>query len=172
MSFNFEDLNQNIREKMLEEVNLDISNKVLFFSKRLNQDGLAKYQDLLIDSIKFGNEQTFADSMRQLNIFNATERRSNGTVAKVPSNAHEVLAGGEFNRFYIRALALVAIAEAKKLEVYRAKQVTSARSDSEQKIGALVEPALLLADLRKNIGIDTFLGLPGGVNSGLSVKLV
>jgi hypothetical protein len=35
----------------------------------------------------------------------------------------------------------------------------------------LVNAAALLTDLRGSIGIDTHLGIPGGVNSGLSVRL-
>lgn len=172
MSFNFEDLNQNIREKMLEEVNLDVSSNNLYYSKRFNQNGLDGYLNLLVESIKNGNEQTLAESIKQENMFKPSSIDKNGRVSKTPVNAHEVLADGEFNRFYIRALALIAINEEKKLEVYRAKNVLNARSASATKIGEPVDPRALLADLRENIGIDTFLGLPGGVNSGLSVKLI
>lgn len=82
-----------------------------------------------------------------------------------------MLAEGEFNRYYIRALCLRAIEEGKKLKVYRAKEVGNPRSESAVKIGQEVDSQLLLADLRKNIGIDTCFGLPAGPNSGLSVRL-
>ncbi|OTM89967.1 hypothetical protein [Acinetobacter baumannii] len=172
MGFNFLDLNDNIRNAMLEEVNLDISSNTLYYSKRFNQHGIDSYPNILIESIKGGNEQTLANAIRKDHMFNASSVDKNGRASKTPSNAHETLAEGEFNRFYIRALARIAINENKELEVYRAKEVSNARSESIQKIGITVNPNDLLADLRKNIGIDTFLGLPGGVNSGLSVKLV
>ena len=90
----------------------------------------------------------------------------------MPVNAPDVLAEGEFNRFYMRGVCRRAIVESvSKLVVYRAKPVENPRPDSESKLGATVEPSALLADLRANIGIDTFLGLPAGPNSGLCVKL-
>lgn len=172
MQFNFLDLDDDVRKLMLEEVNLDISNNNLYYSKRFNKNGIDKYSHLLVESIKSGNEQTLADSMKQEDMFNATEVRKNGVSAKVPFDANKILADGEFNRFYIRALALIAINQNKSLEVYRAKDVVGARSASIAKIGEIVDPNTVLEDLRKNIGIDTFLGLPNGVNSGLSVKFI
>lgn len=89
----------------------------------------------------------------------------------MPSNAHETLSEGEFNRFYIRALCLRAINEGRELEVYRAKQVSNPRPDFQMMIGRIVDAETLLNDLRKNIGVDSALGLPNGPNSGLSVKI-
>jgi hypothetical protein len=87
-------------------------------------------------------------------------------------NAHEMLAEGEFNRFYIRAICLRAIEDGvPEVIVYRAKPVEHARAESEQKIGKGVAPEALLRDLRAHPGIDTALGLPQGPNSGLSVYL-
>jgi hypothetical protein len=87
-------------------------------------------------------------------------------------NAHEMLAEGEFNRFYIRALCLRAIEDGvSEVIVYRAKDVEHARSESQQKIGSRVAAELLLRDLRTHVGVDTALGLPPGPNSGLSVHL-
>ena len=88
------------------------------------------------------------------------------------SNAHEMLAEGEFNRFYIRALCLRAIEDGMaQVIVYRAKAVQNARSESERKIGQGVPVEALLRDLRTHPGVDTALGLPPGPNSGLSVRL-
>ena len=91
----------------------------------------------------------------------------------MPWNAAQTLAEGEFNRFYIRAVRRATLEDGgETVEVYRAKAVADPRPDSEAKIGALVNAAVLLADLRQNIGIDTALGLPNGPNSGLSVRRV
>lgn len=88
------------------------------------------------------------------------------------SNAHEMLAEGEFNRFYIRAICLRAIEDGiSEVVVYRAKRVQHARSESERKIGQLVSAEPLLRDLREHPGADTALGLPPGPNSGLSIQL-
>ena len=88
------------------------------------------------------------------------------------SNAHQMLAEGEFNRFYIRALCVRA-SEDNNVEVivYRAKAVENARSASQQMIGQRMSAEALLHDLRSSPGVDTALGLPPGPNSGLSVRL-
>ncbi|MDP9470553.1 MAG: hypothetical protein M3Q71_07785 [Chloroflexota bacterium] len=57
------------------------------------------------------------------------------------------------------------------VEVYRAKQVTSPRLESQRMLGKLVDPEELLNDLRAHPGTDTALGLPSGPNSGLSIRL-
>jgi hypothetical protein len=80
------------------------------------------------------------------------------------------LAEGEFNRLYIRALCRRAIAEEADLQVYRAR--FSSQPDSESRIGELIDPAALLADLRAHNGQKTDLGVPGHPNSGVSVRLV
>lgn len=90
----------------------------------------------------------------------------------VPFDANEVLAEGEFNRFYLRGLSRRAINDRiKNLIVYRAKEVAVARSASVALIGTAVHPATLLGDLREHPGVDTALGLPAGPNSGLSARL-
>jgi hypothetical protein len=171
MSFDFQNLNEETRKKMLEEVKYDISNNNLYYSKRFSQKGINDYPDLLIKHVQNGNEISLAHELNQNGRFNPTEQTVKG-IKKVPVNAHETLAEGEFNRFYVRALCLNAIESGKKLEVYRAKEVSHSRSDSQNKIGELVTPEQLLSDLRTNIGVDTALGLPSGPNSGLTVKLV
>jgi|SRR5438093_440866 len=107
---------------------------------------------------------------------NATEERRKPkggfTTVRVPVTTPEMLAEGEFNRFYLRGLCLRAVAEGiSYLVIHRAKGVANPRLDSEAKIGTSVGVAALLADLRKNVGIDTALGLPPGPNSGLSAHL-
>lgn len=83
-----------------------------------------------------------------------------------------MLAEGEFNRFYIRALCWITLLTGKKLKIYRAKFSQTPRIDSQRMIGSFIDAEQLLLDLRKNPGTDTALGLPPGPNSGLSVELV
>ncbi|WP_394651822.1 hypothetical protein [uncultured Acinetobacter sp.] len=170
MSFEFQNLNEETRKKMLEEIQHDISNNNLYLSKRFSQKGINDYPDLLIKHVQTGNEITLGKELSQNGRFNSMEETIKGP-KKVPINAHETLAQGEFNRFYVRALCLKAIESGKKLEVYRGKEVSQSRSDSQNKIGEFVEPEKLLSDLRTNVGVDTALGLPSGPNSGLTVKL-
>ena len=94
-------------------------------------------------------------------------------MVKVPYDANETLADGEFNRFYITALCLKALENKNiKLVVYRAKSVSRPRPESQAKIGQVVNPQSLLNDLRSTVGIDTSLGLPSGPNSGLSIMII
>ncbi|MCH7293598.1 hypothetical protein MMP65_19385 [Acinetobacter sp. ANC 3926] len=170
MSFDFQNLSKEVREKMQEEIKSDISKNNLYFSKRFNQKGRDEYSDILLKHVETGNEISLGNDLKQKGCFNSVEETKTG-VKNVPYNAHETFAEGEFNRFYVRGLCLIAISKQTKLQVYRAKNVENSRSASEQKIGSFIDPQKLLKDLRENIGIDTALELPPGPNSGLSVKL-
>lgn len=174
MAFNFKNLTEDVRKYMEDEVNADISKGTLYFGKNLSSQGIREYPRLLIESIRKGNEVTLAESL--IGLFNSHyERRtpSGGTTwAKVPGNANTMLAEGEFNRFYIRAICRKALDLNKQIKIYRAKFSVSPRAESERKIGLYVDANQLLHDLRSNVGTDTALGLPSGPNSGLSVEIV
>lgn len=176
MAFSFENLDKTTRRLMMAEVDYDISKNKLYESPRLTQKGIEEYANLLKKAIQEGNEITFASDLRTNGLIKSKElrkTRSGTTYASVPRTAHQTLAEGEFNRFYIRALCQRVIGEKKaKLQVYRAKQVSTPRTISQTKIGQIIEPTKVLADLRKNIGVDTALGLPPGPNSGLSVRII
>lgn len=175
MAFVFANLTDEIRTLMIKEIDMDIAKGSLYLSPRFNNEGKRKYLELLKDAVKYGNEETFASALIKNNCFNEYEIRTTkkGTIrAKVPVNAATVLAEGEFNRYYMRALCLKVIEDNTGiLVVYRAKEVSNPRQESEQKIGQTVVPNVLLDDLRNNIGIETHIGLPAGPNSGLSVKI-
>jgi hypothetical protein len=174
MQFNFKNLDDKTREMMEKELDFDLGQGKLYPSKRFNQEGKNIYPSLLREAIRAGNEQTLAMSLTP-NFFETKEIRitKNGPIsAQIPITANITLAEGEFNRFYMRALCILASEDSHLLKVYRAKQVSNPRIESEQMIGNNVDPKALLKDLRTNIGIDTFLGLPKGPNSGLSVELI
>ncbi len=175
MGFEYENLDSITRQFMMREVELDESNKKLFISSRLNLTGREMYSLVLKETILNGNEELLAKRIYEGNMLNTHElkKTKTGTVqAKVPVNAHIVLAEGEFNRFYIRALCLrVLEGNSEELLVYRARHSDNPRSESQFKIGMKVNPQKLLDDLRESIGVDTALGLPPGPNSGLSVKI-
>ncbi|MDA3780416.1 MAG: hypothetical protein PF487_09405 [Bacteroidales bacterium] len=168
--FNFLNLTSAIREKMLLEVNQDIKLNKLYISDRLNIHGKKIYTNILINCIKNGNEIDFEKNLCSGNYFNQSEYRKEKQV-KVPSNAPKLLAQSEFNRFYIRAICLQAIEDgSNEVEIYRARESSWSRSESEMKIGSKIEANILLDDLRSNIGQEPKI-LPE-VNSGLSIKLI
>ncbi|MBS1618446.1 MAG: hypothetical protein JST76_08000 [Bacteroidetes bacterium] len=177
MAFNFHNLNLDTRKAMLEELQRDVDTKVLYLSKRFNNNGVELYPNLLKVALEDGTEVTLSGDLNANNCFKEFEDRidkKTGSVkaAKVPITASQMFAEGEFNRFYIRAICLLAIDKGQKIEVYRARHSDNPRPDSEVLIGKQFDPSHILNDLRANIGIDTILGLPAGPNSGLSIKLV
>lgn len=115
------------------------------------------------------NELWLAQQIRG-NFLNSYQR-STGTTAAVPINAHLTLAEGEFNRYYMRGLCLRAIEEKiPMLIIERVKGVLNPRASSQRRLGASVDPNQLLADLRQ-YKEETVLEVPGGPNSGISVRL-
>ena len=169
MSFYFKNLNDQVRALMKEEVLRDENNGTLYISPRLNNVGKLIYSRLFIKNIMQGNDVSFAKDVGK---FLKDTIIKNGKVVSMPSNADEMLAQGEFNRFYIRALCRLAIDTNKKIKIYRAKNSFKPRKNSETKIGKIVNPEALLEDLRSHPGLETILGLPTGPNSGISVEIV
>jgi len=176
MVLDYKNLDERTRTLMLSEIERDIAAGTLYLSGNLNPQGQIDYPDLLRNAAQAGNEVSLAEAIRsRLNSHEKPRKLKSGGFSNPPimrSNAHEMLAEGEFNRFYIRALCLRAIDDGiSALIVYRAKAVENPRSESERKIGQSVQPEPLLSDLRSHPGVDTALGLPAGPNSGLSVRL-
>lgn len=176
MGMDYRNLDQTGRQLMLAEIERDIANGTLYLSDNLNPRGKTEYPSLLKAATREGTDVTLAtEILGRLNSHEKPRQLKSGALSKPPimrSNAHEMLAEGEFNRFYIRAICLRAIENgAPEVIVYRAKEVQSARPESTRKIGKGVPAEELLRDLRTNQGIDTALGLPPGPNSGLSLHL-
>lgn len=175
MGLAFRNLDQRSRELMLEELEMDLNSSTLYLSDRLTPNGRNLYSVLLENAFKTGDDATLANSLRN-GYFNSSylRRKPKGGYSDVtmPVNAPDMLAEGEFNRFYIRALCRRAIEEEKSIvRIYRAKFVSNPRPESESLIGHQTNAKQLLDDLRTNIGKDTTSGIPGGPNSGLSVEL-
>jgi hypothetical protein len=173
MALELENLDSASREFMLAELDQDERNSSLYFSERLSPAGVAAYPELLREAIAQGDDRTFEVAIDEPGLFNATEtymRLGKPVTAKISQRARQTLAEGEFNRFFIRGLcALVCSQGGGEVEIYRARESSQARPESEALIGTKVDAAELLDDLRANIGRPPTL-LPF-VNSGLSVRL-
>jgi hypothetical protein len=161
---------------MIAEIDRDMKAGTLYLSDNLSKQGCTDYPTLLRAAADSGSDTTLAEALLKcLNSHEKPRRLKSGEYSKPPvmrSNAHEMLADGEFNRFYMRALCLRAIEDGiKEVVVYRAKEVANARSASEQMIGKRMSTEALLNDLRTHPGVDTALGLPPGPNSGLCICL-
>ncbi len=163
--FNFKNLTKVFREKALQELESDYNDGKIYYSGRLNHNGKENFVDAFRNAISTGDEEEFENSIT--GIMNKTEV-VNGMIKKVPSNAAQLLAQGEFNRYYIRGLCLWALENGVyELEVYRARESSWRRPESEARIGGKLDTSKLLDDLRTNIGKQPQY-LPE-VNSGLSV---
>lgn len=175
MSFLFSNLDGDTRKYMIEEFDTDIENGTVYISKSFNEIGSKTWPKIFREAIISNNIEWLIDQMKRIDCLNEYESYVKNDIVrqrKVSSDALTRFVEGEFNRYYIRGLAKRAIAEKiESLIVYRGKEVSHPRPESEELIGKKVDPNDLLTDLRKNIGIDTVLGIPKGPNSGLTVKL-
>lgn len=164
-------LDARTRALMRAEVETDCASGQLYVSERLSPTGQEAWPNLLLAAIDHGDARTLAAELQRPGILNAMTMRKTGP-ARMPRDAHETLAEGEFNRYYMRAVCRRALEDGvTEVEVYRAKAVVRPRPESQAKLGTRVNAEVLLADLRTHIGVDTALGLPAGPNSGLSVRL-
>lgn len=179
MSFRFLHLDDVTRGLMVGELDRDAGGGTLYLSPRLTDRGRRDWPELLREAARSGDELTLAEALRGTGRLRTHEwrrsRRGWGQYheVSVPRTAAETLAEGEFNRFYIRGICLRALAEGHgEVEVYRAKAVRVPRPESAALLGRRLEAEALLGDLRRHSGEEEpCLGVPGGPNSGLSVRL-
>ena len=176
MGINYENLDKRTREFMIKELELDVSNRKLYMSARLNSVGRANWENALKEAIQSYNDDWLADQLRNkgyMETYEVKRTPSGGTTtARIPATAIETLAEGEFNRFYARGLCARAIEDGiPNVEVYRGKQVQQPRPVSQAMIGKKIAAKDLLEDLRKSQGVEPALKIPPGPNSGLTIRL-
>ena len=172
---NFENLTEEVRQCMVDEIEMDIPQEKLYPSPRLTEAGISQYPVLLLQAATQADPSWLEGRLNMLRLIKAKEQRrsKSGKVSmvKVPYTAAQTLAEGEFNYYHVRGLCVFAIQNGiEALQVYRAKAVSNPRSSSLAKIGMLLPANQLLADLRLN-HLDAVLGIPAGPNSGLSVRI-
>ena len=172
----YENLDERTRRLMLDEMNLDVTENKLNISPYFSGQGVHDYPNMLRQAIESGDDNSLAAALsEQRRILRSYTRRtpSNGySIVTIPPNAAEVVAEGEFNRYYIRALARRAIEDGiQELIVIRAKPVAQPRPQSEALIETTLNPRDILEDLRQHPGEPSSLGVPAGPGSGLTVRL-
>jgi len=167
--FNFRNLTPAVREYMLREIDQDIADGVLYLSKRFTEAGNIGYPALLRSAATDYNEAWLAE--RLIGSFIDMEM-SAGKPKKVASNAHTLLAQSEFNRFYCRGICSYVIENpGTVVRIYRARESSKPRPQSEAKIGRVLVADVVLKDLQNRTGTDVDFGMPE-INSGLSLELV
>ncbi|WP_236177883.1 hypothetical protein [Pseudomonas sputi] len=176
MGLEYRDIDARSREHMVQEIEADIRTDRLFTSKRLTEEGVQAWPELLKVAAANHSDDWLADQIRARRLMKSQEQRAKPkggfTLAQVPHNAPETLAEGEFNRYFVRGLCLKAIEEQiPELVAYRAKHSSAPRPESEAVIGRRFAPEQLLEDIRNSPGVEPALGVPPGPNSGISVKI-
>jgi hypothetical protein len=176
MGLYYENLDARTRQLMLEEMELDEAQNKVTISPYLSGQGVRDYPALLRQALEGGDDDSLAAALgEQRRLLRSYTRRTPGggyATVSVPSNAAQVVAESEFNRYYIRALARRAIETGiRALVVVRARPVEQPRAQSEALVETTLDPAEILADLRSHPGEDSRLGVPAGPGSGLSVRL-
>ena len=176
MPLDYLNLDEQTRPFMVEEIDLDVANDSIYISPNLSEAGVADWPTLIRTAAQSHDDKWLAAQLRGTGrLKDMTERRKpkgGYTTVRVPVTAPDMLAEGEFNRYYARGLCRRAIANGiDRVIVYRAKDVMRPRPDSQAKLGTEHDPAAILADLRSAQGVEPALGIPPGPNSGLTLKL-
>ena len=176
MALYYFNLDERTRQLMLDELEFDITHNQVHISPFLSGQGQRDYVELLRQAIQSGSDETLQKDLsarRRITRALPRKKRSGGFgIAATPVNAAQLLAEGEFNRYYVRALARRAIEDGiDELIVYRAKRVRTPRAQSEALVETTLPPKDLLEDLRSNPDRPPVLGVPDGSSSGLSVRL-
>lgn len=162
---------------MLDELVYDQVRLQLHISPYLSGQGVHDYPHLLQEAIAKYDEKWLAARLNERRRIERTHtrRKPKGgyTIAAVPHNAAQVIADGEFNRYYIRGLCRRAIADKiDRLIVYRARASENPRPSSSRMESRTISAKSLLTDLQRpsRAGGPRF-GIPAGPNSSLSVRL-
>jgi hypothetical protein len=172
--FKFENLDEATRSSMLEAIEEGESTGNIYYSKRFNQDGESQWLTLLKQAAQQFNEHWLAYQLefnRLMKDFETAVRPSGGyTVKHVPHTAAETMAEGQFNRFYILGLCKRARAEGiTHLEIYRAKEPSKPRPESQALIGRRLSINEIESQLKvKDASFESAFVKP---NSGLCMKL-
>lgn len=173
--FDYEPVDADIRKLMVAELELDIAEEKSYINPFLQEGKGNDYLDLLREALGAGSPESFAAAIAKENLLiekHTYTKQGKQIEARVPATFNATLAAGEFNRYYMRAVCLLAKQQGTTtVEIYRAKSVSTPRQPTDERIGKRIEPQILLADLRETTfeRSSTF-GL-GAPNSGLSIRI-
>lgn len=175
MGLVYENLDAETRRLMVAEIDMDRADQSMYVSNYLNEVGAGVWPDLTREAARVGSDESLANELSQKRLLKTEVQRrkpSGGfTTARVPVTAPETLSEAQFNMYYMRAMAVRASNEGMALQVYRAKAVVSPRSSSQALIDTLIDPQLLLEELRRTKGVEPSVEMPLP-NSGLCVRLI
>lgn len=136
-----------VRNAMLDEVELDITSNLIYISPRLKVDTRLQYLELLKGAVADEDDKWLATNVGKL--IKLLEWRGSRQV-RVPKTASITLAEGQFNLYYMRGLCIYAIDNmVNMLQISRFKTVDKPRSSSVSVLNSLVSPIDTLNELRR-----------------------
>ncbi len=175
MPLQYQNLDPTTRRYAFTELDHDLTSGTFHASERLRPEATAEYQRVLSEALRYYDDRWLEEHASELLVETEPRRTRSGgtTTARVPQMAARMLAEGDFNRYYMRGVALRAIEEGRQiLEVYRARFSLEPRPESAQLEGNRIPAAELLDHLRGALSADSGVAPLGRTNSGLSVRLV
>jgi hypothetical protein len=175
MPLKYYDLDPVTRRHALAELDSDIASGAFHASDRLRPTAVEEYQALLYDALRYYDDLWLEQHATDLIVdFEPRQTRSGGqTTAKVPEMADRMLAEGDFNRYYMRGVALRAIEEGRHVvEVYRARLSLEPRPESAELEGTRLAAHDVLDYLRGRRSDDPNTTRLARPNSGLSIRLL
>ena len=175
MPLQYESLDPTTRRFAIAELNGDITTGAYRTSERIRHTAIAEYQRYLHEALRYYDDRWLEEHASDLMIDFEPRRTPSGgqTAVKLPQMAARMLAEGDFNRYYMRGVALRAAEEGRQVvEVYRARLSMEPRRESAELEGRRLPADEVLKYLRGELSSDPFVTALGRPNSGLSVRLV
>jgi hypothetical protein len=175
MPLQYQNLDPTTRRYALAELDGDLESGAFHLSARLRPTVAAEYQRLLRDAIRYYDDLWLEEHASDLLIESESRRTSSGgqVTAKVPDMAARMVAEGDFNRYYMRGVAMRATDEGRQVvEVYRARLSLEPRPESAELEGQRLPARAVLDQLRGLTSAEPVAAPLGRPNSGLSVRLV
>src|SRR3954466_2816363 len=175
MPLQYENLDPITRRHAVAELDHDLESGTFHVSERLRPEAVSSYERMLHEAPRYYDDRWLEEHASDflIEFEDRTTRSGAQTKARVPDMAARMLAEGDFNRYYMRGVALRAIEELRQMvEVYRARLSMEPRPESAELEGRRIPAAELLDHLRGPLSADPSVAPLGRTNSGLSVRLV
>src|SRR5437868_2769401 len=144
MPLKYENLDPTTRRYAIAELDHDLSTGAFHVSERLRPEAVAEYERRLHEALRYYDDRWLEEHASDLIVESESRRTRSGgtTTARVPQMAARLLAEGDFNRYYMRGVALRAIEEGRQiLEVYRARVSLEPRPGAAELEGTRIPAA-------------------------------
>ena len=175
MALQYTHLDPEARDLMQTEIEVDVRDVRVRASSWLTQTGRDAWTGLLLSAAREHDDAWLAERLDTLDLVAHEQHVVHLGVRRLrkrPPHLIEDIAEDAFNYYYCRAVCLLADRRAESnVQVYRGRSPRKRRRQAEVMIGRKLNAAMLLMELRTGGDTEGALGMRGGPNSGLSVRL-